>query len=72
MYVLEYANNPRWGNAGHTFILLTTKWAHLSTETEFCAAPYDIESHGVEVYNNAVNGDYGTIAEYTPVVPQPI
>lgn len=72
MYTLEYANSPVWGDAGHTFIILVTKWAHLANEVYFCASPLDVEAHGVDVYNNALNGDYGTIAEYTPIVPQPV
>lgn len=59
--------NPVWANPGHTQIDL------LITDTEygdipFTASPHDPESHGVVLFNAAVAGEFGTIAEYVPPI----
>ena len=69
------AQNPRWGNAEHTLVIIETKWQHLESEgyLEFGASPEDVEAHGVDLYNRCVNGEFGTIAEYVaPPEPEPV
>ncbi len=60
------AQNPRWGDAEQSFIIVDAKWQHLESEgyLEFCANPNDVEAHGVDLYNRCVAGEFGTIAEY--------
>ena len=66
------AKNPRWGNEDKTQILLDCKFSHYEnlgmTENdgyyEFGASPNDTEPHGVEIFNKAKAGDYGTVADY--------
>ena len=35
----------------------------------FTASPDDSEHLGVEIYNRAIDGEFGTVAEYVPVPP---
>tara|TARA_R100001086_G_C11699951_1_gene221068 strand:- start:49 stop:306 length:258 start_codon:yes stop_codon:yes gene_type:complete len=66
------AKNPRWGDEDKTFIILECKFSHYAeigmTENngyyEFGADPDDIEAHGVEIFNKAKAGEYGTVADY--------
>lgn len=61
------ANSPKWANQEHTLINLNVEFAHCGT-VPFTASQTDIESHGVELFNRAIAGDFGTISEY--VAPQ--
>lgn len=58
--------NPRWGDSDQTMIDLDVNFTHLPEETvTFTAMQNDVEVHGRTLYNNALNGDYGTIATYS-------
>lgn len=59
------ANSPKWLNQEHTLIELNVEFAHCGT-VSFTASQNDIEPHGVELFNRAVTGEFGTISEYTP------
>lgn len=61
---LEYANNPRWANEAHTAIDLTVKWLRFNEEHTFTASPTDSELHGRTVFEAAVAGEFGDVAEY--------
>jgi len=65
---LEYAKNPQWADPDHTMIDLIIKWDTIDEELPFSATAEDVEAHGREIYNNALAGGYGEIAEYVPVV----
>jgi len=65
---LEYAKNPQWADSDHTMIDLIIKWDTIDEELPFSATAEDVEAHGREIYNNALAGEYGEIAEYVPVV----
>jgi len=66
------AKNPVWANEEKTSIELQCKFSHYEslglTENDgyyqFTASLDDIEPHGVEIFNKAKAGDYGTIADY--------
>ena len=62
--------NCRWANAAHTAIDCQATFAHLGT-VPFTANSRDCEAHGVEIYNRAVAGDFGAIAEYVAPPPRP-
>jgi len=64
MLTIQYAKDPIWNNSVNTAILLTVKFEEFTDEMPFTATPYDDMSYGVELFNNAVAGDYGTIAPY--------
>ncbi|MGO4003741.1 tail fiber assembly protein [Pseudomonas fluorescens] len=58
-------SNPQWANAEHSAINLL-----LVTETlasmPFTATPDDSTNYGPEIYQRAVAGDFGEIADYEP------
>jgi hypothetical protein len=61
---LEYAKNPVWANAEHTMIDLTIKWDGINAEYPFSASPTDVEAHGRAIFDAAVAGQFGEVAEY--------
>lgn len=66
-YTYTTVSNPQWLNSTQTQIGLYVNFDHLAEESVFFTAdPNDIEPHGVELYNRAVAGDFGTIASYSP------
>jgi hypothetical protein len=72
MLTIEYAKDPIWNNAEGTAILLTVKFEEMSEELPFTAIPNDPMFYSVELFNNAVAGDYGTIAPYVPPPNPPL
>lgn len=63
--IITQAWNPVWANAENTLITLSVNFAELpENEVKFTASADDSEAHGVELYNNAINGEYGEIGEY--------
>jgi hypothetical protein len=63
---LEYAKNPRWANAEHTMIDIKIKWDAIDLELPFSAGPTDAEAHGRAIFEAAVAGQFGEVAEYVP------
>lgn len=69
---LEYAKNPIWANADNTMIDLTIKWDGINDEYPFTASPTDVEVHGRAIFEQALQGAFGPIAEYVaPLQPVP-
>ena len=68
---LEYAKNPVWANAEHTMIDLLIKWDAIDEEFPFTASPTDVEAHGRAIFEAAVAGQFGEVAEYVPP-PDPV
>lgn len=64
------ARDPRWANAEHTAIDLNASFPWLNEEVPFTAMPNDCEEHGVDLFNRAVAGEFGSIAPY--VAPEPV
>jgi hypothetical protein len=60
----------RWADPAHTRIemIISTDIGDLP----FAASADDIESHGREIFERAVSGEWGPIAEYQPPPPPPI
>lgn len=59
------ARNPKWTNYNHTSIELEVDFDELDEEyVDFCAHPDDIVSWGPDLYNRAIAGEFGTIAEF--------
>jgi len=68
---LEYAKSPQWANEEHTMIDLVIKWDVFPEELPFTASPNDTEQHGREIFEAAVNGEFGRVQEYVqPPVPE--
>lgn len=68
MLTIEYAKNPVWNNAENNAISMTVKFEEMTEELPFLATSYDPMPYGVELFNNAVAGNYGAIGEYVPPV----
>ena len=71
---IEAVRNCVWYNEEKTLINCEAQFSHIFTEDEegvktyewlpFLANPNDVEAHGRKLYENAVNGDYGEVAEF--------
>ena len=66
-YIVEYVNTLKYANVEHTTIDMMIKFAHLNEPIPFTASLNDSEAHGVDLYNRAVNGEFGPIAAYEPI-----
>lgn len=71
MLTIEYAKNPIYSDADGQTIDLKVKFYEFAKELPFGATSFDLEPHGIELYNNAVAGLYGPIAPYVPPEPAP-
>ena len=70
MFTLEYAKNPIWNNEENTSIMLTVKWEEFVEEMPFSACSYDSEPWGVDIFNRAAAGEFGSVASYvSPITP---
>lgn len=64
---INSVRNPQWADYAQTMIDMEVDFDELDeVYVPFTATANDPESHGVTLWNNAVNGDYGTISAYTP------
>lgn len=73
---IKNVRNPQWANAEHTVINVVLD-TDAYGEIPFSASPDDVETHGREIFADAVAGKFGPIAEYIPpvvpvVIPQEI
>ena len=57
------ARNPEYNEDGT--ITLEVQFEEFGDEwLPFTATPYDVEAHGVEIFNKAKNGDFGKVVEF--------
>jgi len=62
---INSVRNPKWANYAQTLIDMEVDFDELDDEfVPFTASLNDSEEYSVELYNNAVNGDYGDIAAF--------
>lgn len=62
---INAARNPKWADPEHSSIDLEVDFDELDEEyVDFNAHPDDIISWGPELYNRAVAGEFGTVAEW--------
>jgi len=54
----------KWGNADHTILDCMITFPDHNAELPFTATADDNEAHSREIFERAVNGDFGTIDEY--------
>ena len=70
MLTLQYAKDPIWNNAENTSIHLTVKWEEFVEELPFGATSFDPEDYGIDLFNRAKAGEFGTVAPYVePIKP---
>jgi hypothetical protein len=70
MFTIQSASNPIYSAADGNSIHLDVKFAEFNEIMPFNAMLIDPMPHGVELYNRAKAGEFGTIAPYVPP-PQP-
>lgn len=56
--------NPKWANADHTMINMDVFFFPLNETVPFTASPNDPEPHGRELFERAVAGEFGPIADH--------
>lgn len=63
--------NPRWGRENKSNIILDViiKSADIDYEGTYSCSVLDINNVSREIYDNALNGDYGDIGDYMPPAP---
>jgi len=71
MRTVNSARNPQWADADHTVIDLLITFEEL--ESTFGEIPFTATSTAAEdfvkaIYDSAVKGDYGPVADYAPPV----
>lgn len=68
---MDYKNvtNPKWADQAHTVIECIVDFVEYGP-SPFGAHPNDIETHGREIYQRCINGEFGPIAEFVPP-PEP-
>ena len=70
MFTLQYAKDPVYNNEEGTAIFLIVKWEEFVEEMPFSAMPSDPEPHGVDLFNRAKAGEFGTVSPYVaPIQP---
>ena len=66
----KQVKNPIWANAEHTVINCEVDFDDLKEEfVPFSADLVDTYAHTKQIFNECVEGKWGTIAEYTPPPP---
>ena len=66
MLTIEYAKDPVYSSPDLQTIELIVKFVEFSEEMPFGATPFDPMPYGLELYNNALAGNYGPIVSYVP------
>lgn len=62
---IEYFKDPKWANAEHTMLDVVVKFVEFATELPFSATQTDT-SYAKTIFDRAVAGEVGPIAEYVP------
>lgn len=60
--------NLQWADPDHKYINCTVKFDQFPTSIPYTACKEDITKHCVEIYQRALDGDFGPIKEYEPPV----
>lgn len=66
------ARNPVWSNADHTALDVEAKFSHFPIWADFTAVNGSGEPHTQVVWDQALSGEFGTIAEYVEREPEPV
>jgi hypothetical protein len=66
----QNVNSLVWADKDSTMInCKVTFTSMIGMEIPFTASPKDPEAHGREIYERAINGEFGPIAEYVEPIP---
>lgn len=64
MLTIESATTPVYANAEGTCITLQVKFAEFDEVMPFGATPFDPMPYGVDLYNRALAGEFGTVEPF--------
>lgn len=64
MLTVESVSNPIYSSEDGTCIVLQVKFEEFDEVHSFGATPYDAMPYGVELYNRAIAGEFGSIAPF--------
>lgn len=65
-FKIEYARELKWINHEKTRVDCIVKFENIEEEIPFTIDPEDFYKHSLDLWENALAGKYGEIAEYTP------
>lgn len=68
MLTIENAHSPKFTNSEKSQIDLMVKFFEFHDELPFTASKNSNDSYSLELFNNAVNGSYGEIANFIPSI----
>jgi Tfp pilus assembly protein PilO len=63
-FTIESVTDLKWADNDHTGIACQVKFAEFDNMIPFYATPIDTEEHGRFIFDQAVKGEYGDIADY--------
>ena len=64
MLTIEYAKNPQYATEDGNVISLTVKFLEFAEELPFGATNFDVEPHGIELFNRAKAGEFGNVKPF--------
>lgn len=65
-FKIEYAKDLKWVNHEKTLMECVVKFEHIPEEIPFGIVPDDMYKHSLDLWENALAGKYGEIAECPP------
>jgi hypothetical protein len=68
MFTVEYVKNLQWQDAEHTVFSCVVKYEEFNEEHPSGVNATDSYAHIKEIWAKGNAGEYGSIAEYVPVV----
>ncbi len=71
MFTIEYVKNMQWENADHTIFTCVVKYEEFNEEHNSGITLTDPYAHIHEIWNRAIAGEFGEIAEYVAPPPFP-
>ena len=69
MLTIVSAHSPHYSTLDHKCVSLMVKFAEFDEELPFNATPHDSMPYGVELYNRAIAGEFGTITNFDVAHP---
>lgn len=69
MLTIQSAHSPVYSSEDNSTIALKVKFLEFDGELPFGASPKDDMPYGVELYQRALTGEFGAIAEFVPPPP---
>jgi hypothetical protein len=71
-FTVDSVTSPKYANESGDTIECLVKFSYLPEPIWFGATSYDVEPHGVQIYQDCVAGKYGLVAAYEPPASIPV